>query len=410
MKNDNWLGKDHVNNQKKALIITNQSGFLWKFELSNVKLLQDLGYEIHYASNSAEEGYYYKPENLKQMGIIFHNIEIARSPYMIRMNWNALRELIQIIENEGIDIVHCHTPVGGLLGRMAGVLSSLKPKVIYTAHGFHFYKGAPWINNIVYQGVERLMAIFTDELVLINKEDYLKACTFRLRRNGKIHRIPGIGIDLSQFYPASEEEKRKIRKKIGIDEDAFFILSVGELNKNKNHRTIIQVMKKITDDNILDGKVIYGICGDGFLRNELRHFADENCSKDQIRFFGYQCEIRDYYAAADVTVFPSRREGFGMVGLESLAMGIPVVASDNRGTREYMQHGKNGYVCRYDDIDGFIAGIKKIRELSSAELKEMRCFCVNSTRDFSKENTNLIMQSIYEELNNKVEKREKTVN
>ena len=140
---------------KKALIITNLSGFLWKFELDNVALLQSLGYEVHFASNINEKGYPFEVYELEELGIVFHHIEIARSPYMWKMNARALKQIKQIIKEEHIGIIHCHTPVGALLGRLAvvGNANRKKLKVIYTAHGFHFYKGAPLLNNIVFKAV-----------------------------------------------------------------------------------------------------------------------------------------------------------------------------------------------------------------------------------------------------------------
>ena len=155
---------------KKALILTHQSGFLWKFELENVHLLQSLGFIVHYASNCAEDWHHYDLGELDRMGVIYHDIPIARSPYMWRMNFDAFRRLMDIVENEEIDLIHCHTPVGGVLGRLVGHFSKRHPKVIYTAHGFHFYKGAPILNNVLYRAVEYLLAPLTDVLIVINRE------------------------------------------------------------------------------------------------------------------------------------------------------------------------------------------------------------------------------------------------
>ena len=386
-----------MSRKKKALILTNQSGFLWKFELDNVRLLQELGYEVHYASNSAEEGYYYDPKELENMGVIYHDIEISRSPYALKMNYRALKAVIKLINEEHIDMIHCHTPVGGLLGRLAGVFCRKKPKVIYTAHGFHFYKGAPFINNHLYKLVERVLAWFTDVMILINSEDYQKAKSFHLRKNGKVFLVPGVGIDRTIFCQAARKEKLEKRKEIGIDEDTFFALSVGELNKNKNHATVIKAISKMCKENP-DINITYGICGDGFFREEIIQFAKDIGVEDKVRFFGYKCNIRDYYAAADVTVFPSRREGLGMVGLESLSMGIPVIAADNRGTREYMRNGMNGYICKYDDVDGYIDGIMNIVDMPDADLQKMSDCCIASVKPFLREKSNKAMSKIYGEI------------
>lgn len=395
---------------KQVLIITNQSGFLWKFELENVRILQSMGYRVHYASNRSEEGYSYDPEELTKMGVVYHDIEIARSPYMLKMNHKAFRQLKDIIEREKIDFIHCHTPVGGVLGRLVAVNSKRKPKVIYTAHGFHFYKGAPLVNNLIYKSVEKMLAPLTDVLVLINKEDYDSAQKFKLRKNGKVYQIPGVGIDLHTFMPVGKQHKVEQKQLLGIDQDAFFILSVGELNKNKNHITIIRAIKKMKDDNSIDRKIVYGICGDGFFMEDTRRLVADMGLSEEVIFFGYQMDIKKYYAAADVTIFPSIREGFGMVAVESLAMGVPVIAADNRGTREYMIDGKNGIVCEAMSLDAYIRGIETFLYMDEQQYEEMSKFSVDSIQKFSNQYSNSIMREIYEYIDRGVMDYEHTTN
>lgn len=384
-----------MSNCKKALITANMSGFLWKFELNNVRILQELGYEVHYASNINEKGYAFDLNQMRERGIIFHHIDIARSPFMFKMNLSALKEIIRIIDREKITLLHCHTPVGGLLGRLAGVLSKNRPRVIYTAHGFHFYKGAPIFNNVVYQLVERVLAHFTDVIILINEEDYMAAKTMHLKKNGRVYLVPGVGIDFSSFKPVSAAEKNVARHKIRIDEEAIFVLSVGELNINKNHKTVIMAMNAIIAMKELGDRVIYGICGDGYFRKDIQEFANNSGVGNKVLFFGYQYDIREYYAAADVTVFPSVREGLGMAGIESLAMGIPVIASDNRGTREYMRDGQNGFVFQAEDVNDCTRCIKRYFHLNPEQKKEMSEQCIKSVQRFSKDITGEIMKGIY---------------
>ena len=386
---------------RKALIITNLSGFLWKFELDNVALLQSLGYEVHFASNINEKGYEFELYQLEELGIAFHHIDIARSPYMWKMNAVALKQIKGIVQKEKIDIIHCHTPVGALLGRLVSVggNKSINPKVIYTAHGFHFYKGAPLLNNIVYKAVEYCLAPLTDVLVVINAEDYQQAQKLHLKKGGRVEQISGVGIEFSKFLPASEEEKKEIRREYAIPEDAFFALSVGELNLNKNHKTIISTIKQMKAEN---ANIVYGICGNGYWRNDIQNFAMAEGVDDRVIFFGYQEEIRKFYAMADVTIFPSKREGLGMVGIESLAMEIPVIAADNRGTREYMQDGKNGYVCCWNDVDGFKNAIYKYQSLSAFEKEKMKHYCRESVLRFDKTFVREKMRAIYTRLDQEV--------
>ena len=387
---------------KKALIIANLSGFLSKFEMNNVHILQDLGYEVHYASNTNAEVYDFRPELLRSEGVIFHNIKIARSPYMLHMNAAALRELIRIIDEEQITLIHCHTPVGGVLGRLAGALSRAKPKVIYTAHGFHFYQGEPLINNTVYKCAEFFLAHFTDVLVVINHEDYRNASKMHLKKNGRVVLIPGEGISHGKFAPVSENERLEARRRLGISENTFFILSVGELNLNKNHRVVIDAVQKILEKNRIAEPLLYAICGEGYFREEAEEYIAEHKLTGSVKLMGYQDKIRSYYAAADITAFPSVREGLGMAALESLAMGIPVIASDNRGTREYMRNGVNGYIYRADDSNGFAEGICKIYQLTGEERKRMSENCIKSTGPFDIRNTEVIMRDIYSKLNEEI--------
>lgn len=378
---------------KTVLIITHVSGFLMKFETENVKLLQEMGYTVHFASNRNEIGYPFEQEELFEIGVIFHHIDIARSPYMFQMNKKALRQLITIINEEQIELIHCHTPVGGMLGRLAAVhpKTNTRPKVIYTAHGFHFYKGAPFINNTAYYCVEKALARFTDVLVVINEEDYRSASSMKLRKGGRVFKIPGVGVNTSVFKPVDQQTKIKLREKNGIPKDAFLIISVGELNQNKNHRIALLAMKKLKNRK----NVYYGICGDGFYYENIKKYVEKLNISDRVFVWGYKRNIVDYYAMADVTLFPSRREGLGMAGIESLAMGIPVLAADNRGTREYMLDNENGFVFAYDDADGFKSGIDKILNMPEETLEHMKMKCVESISRFQKEYVHIVMKEIY---------------
>ena len=394
---------------KKALIVTHVSGFLLKFCMNDVEILQKMGYEVHYASNRNEKGYLYEETQLSERNIIFHHVDIARSPYMFKMNFQALKQLIKIINEENIQLIHCHTPVGGMLGRLAGRFCSLKkkPKVIYTAHGFHFFKGAPLLNNTIFYSVEKLLAPFTDAIVVINEEDYINARKLHLRKGGRVYKMPGVGIDRERFFPAGEEEKQSLRKKFQIPEDVFMILSVGELNENKNHKVVldaVQKIKKTEEATGRDEKICYGICGDGFFRNEIRDYAAKLGINSRVFFWGYCHDIRHYYAMADLTFFPSIREGLGMAGIESLAMGIPVLAADNRGTREYMVNGKNGFVYNCRDVDGFLRGIYSIKNMSADDRNQMKKYCCDSVEKFDTKYARQMLQKIYKETERAMQK------
>ncbi len=380
---------------KKILILATVGGFLPQFELDNVRILQEMGYTVHYAADMEHPNYSLDREMMDTLGIRLHQVPIMKSPFQFVQNGKALREVLQIIRREKISAVHCHTPEGGLLGRMAGLCCGRKLKIIYTAHGFHFYKGAPLPDRWVYYLAEKWLARLTDILIVINGEDYRSALKFRLRKGGRVYRIPGVGLDMEKFAPLTDDMRKAGRKELGLEEKDFFLLSVGELNENKNHHAVLLALDRMRKAGKDAGHIRYGICGDGVSRAELEGEISALGLSDTVTLYGYRNPVQSILGCADAFVFPSRREGLGMAALEALSMGIPVVAADNRGTREYMQPGKNGFVCRWDDTAGYIHGIEAVRSLGRAQREEMKRFCRESVMGFEKENTGRAMREIY---------------
>lgn len=390
--------------EKHILILTTTNDFLGKFEQENVRILQQRGYAVHYATNVNEPHYFSDLERLSKMDVIVHPIEIARSPFMIQDNQKALRQLVGLIRKYQIQAIHCHTPVGGLLGRLAGRLCRERNIIVlYTAHGFHFYREAPFINHLVYYRVEKILARYTDILLVINEEDYRNARKLRLKKNGSLYKLPGVGLDRKIFRPVSQHERKALRDRLGIGGGIFFLLSVGELNENKNHRVVLEALAKMKQMHKDISSIRYGICGDGFYRQRMERWILEMGLEDNVTLYGHRTDIPQMIGCADATVFPSKREGLGMAGLESLAMGVPVIASDNRGSREYMEHGKNGFVYRYDDVDGFAQGIEAMKNLCPAKRERMAERCVASARPFDQEYANALMCRVYADMERRIE-------
>lgn len=398
-------GRIVLSMEKHILILTTTHDFLLKFERENVKLLQSMGYVVHYATNLNEPHYLSDEERFRRMGVLAHHIEIARSPFLFSENQKALRQLLWLIRQYHIRVIHCHTPVGGLLGRLAGKLSGEgRPLVIYTAHGFHFYKGAPLLNHLVYYQVERWMARYTDVLIVINEEDYKNAKRFRLKKGGRIYKIPGVGLDSGRFRPLSAQRRQNLRQRLGIGPEDFFLVSVGELNENKNQRIVLEALAKLKGRNPeAAAHIRYGICGDGFFRERIEGWISQMGLEGMVTLYGYCRNVPAILGCADAAVFPSKREGLGMAGLESLAMGIPVIASDNRGTREYMQYGKNGFVFENDDVEGFIRGIQAVKNMPPKKREEMAAFCRASAEPFDKAYAAAMMRRIYFSVDRRLE-------
>lgn len=376
---------------KNALIITTIGGFVPQFEMNDVRILQEYGYTIHYASDFENPVYSIDLESLEKEGLILHHIDIKKSPFRVKENTRAFFQLKQIIEEENITLVHCHNPMGGVVGRLAARGCKRKPYIIYTAHGFHFYQGAPTKNWVLYYTAERFLARYTNRLIVINGEDYERAKRFRLYQNGKLEIIPGVGIDVIKFSRKKELRERK-RKELGIPKEAFHIVSVGELNDNKNHAAIIKAVADLDHTDIY-----YSICGRGAGEEKLRKLIKECRLESRVRLLGYRTDVEEVLQSADCFAFPSKREGLGIAAVEALACEVPVIAADNRGTREYMRQGEDGIVCHTQRVDEYAYAIMELK--TSPKLMEvMSKNGRKMAENFGIDETDKIMRRIYGEI------------
>lgn len=374
---------------KKALFVTTVSGFVPQFEMHDVHLLQEMGYEVHYASNFKNPVYACDRKALEAQGLKLHDLCIEKSPIRADRNLQAIRYLRQIIDKEQIDMIHCHTPLGGVVARVAAHASKQDPYVIYTAHGFHFYQGAPLWNWLSYYPTEKFLAKWTDVLITINREDFQRARqSFRLKKNGMVKQIHGVGMDGKRFCvdPAKRAEKRK---ELHIPEDAFHIVTSAELNENKNQRVILDAIATIKQPDIY-----YSLCGDGPMAETLQEWICQKHLENQVHLLGYRTDMEEILQTADVFVFPSIREGLGMAAIEALACGVPVVAAVNRGTREYVKHGINGLLCEAKDVEAFRIAIEKLY-MDKAYCRKLAKHCRASVEQFDIEHVAQTMRDIY---------------
>lgn len=312
---------------KKVLIITTVSGFLPQFEINNVKLLREAGCEIHYASNFKNPIYDFNKADLKAQGIRLHQLDIAKNPLKLRANLRAVKQLLHIMNENDIDIIHCHNPMGGVAGRVAASLCRRKPYVIYTAHGFHFYKGAPKKNWLLFYPVEWLLIHLTDIIVTINREDYERARKLPVKDRENVFQIHGVGVDPRRFSPRKEINEVK-RRNLNIPADAFHIVTAAELNDNKNQKVIIEAISTLPVEDIY-----YSICGKGSGEKYLRELIKEKGLENRVRLLGFRTDMEEILQTADCFAFPSYREGLGIAAVEALLCGVVLVAADNRGTR-----------------------------------------------------------------------------
>lgn len=325
----------------KILFISNIAERVGAFSIASIAAAKKCGMEYYYAANWEAATTEQIREDEEKFGISLIHIDLDRSPYSPK-NITAYKQLVEFIKKENIDYIHCNTPVGGLLGRLAGKKCKVK-KVIYQAHGFHFYKGAPLKNWLIYYPIERWLAHYTDAIITINKEDYERAQGFKLRNGGYVYYVPGVGIDLSQ-YELPENTRGIKRNELGLKETDVALISAGELNVNKNNRVIIETL-----GNLQNKDVHYFLCGVGPCEEELKDLAQTSGVAEQVHFLGYRTDIKELFRAADVFVMPSYREGLSRSIMEAMASGLPCVVSKIRGNADLIEEGKGGFLHDCND-------------------------------------------------------------
>lgn len=332
---------------KKVLFVaTLVKNHIAEFHLPYLKLFKQMGWETAVAAKND----YDDPSDCVIANCDrFYNVPFERSP-LKKENLAAYRAVSKIIREGDFDLIHCHTPVGAMVARLAARTARKKgTKVIYTAHGLHFYKGAPALNWLIYFPVEWVLAPLTDVLITINQEDYARAR--KILRAKKVVYIPGVGIDTARFQ-GREDRGAALRQALGIPGDATVLLSVGDLNKNKNHRAVIEALSRLENRDLQ-----YVVCGRGPLKEELENYAASLGLGDRVRFMGYRDDVAEFYAMADVFVFPSFREGLSVSVMEAMASGLPIACSRIRGNTDMVEQDVNGYLFDPAHVTGIADAI-----------------------------------------------------
>lgn len=364
---------------KKVLFVATVKVHIKAFHLPYLKWFKEQGYEVHVAA---------KNDFINEPCIIpncdkFYDINFARFPFS-KVNIKAYKQLKKIITENDYDIIHCHTPVAGVLTRLAA-RNSKNTTVIYTTHGFHFFKGAPLLNWLIYYPVERFCARFTDKLITINKEDYERAKKFSLRKNGNVYYVPGVGIDIEKFRNTKVDVQQK-KKELGIPENIPVFLSIGELNKNKNHIVVLNALSKLHDK-----RFIYLICGRGTLKEYLEEKIKELRLNNNVKLLGYRNDITEILKIADLFIFPSKREGLPVSLIEAMAADLPAIASNVRGNRDLLSKEN---LFAPDDVNALVKMIEK--QLDSIESGKSNKVEYKNLEQYSLQNVLKQMAEIYE--------------
>jgi len=314
-----------------------------------MKLLQEKGYEVHVATKLGN-----RRQEFDDISVIKHNVDFSRSPYSPKV-LKSLQQMEKLLKEIRFSLVHVHTPVAAFVTRLACQLTNTHP-VLYTAHGFHFYKVAPLKNWLLYYNMEKLAAHWTDGLITINEEDYEAAQKFKLRRNGKVFFVPGVGVDIVSLEQriASMDRSEK-RKELGLSVDTAVAITVGELNANKNYIQALKALSKLTKLNFH-----YIIVGNGESEQELKKAVNELMLQNKVSFLGFRRDVPELLAASDVFILTSRREGLPKAVMEAMAAGLPIIATDVRGNRDLVKNSENGYLVPLDDVEQTAIAIKRL--------------------------------------------------
>ena len=363
---------------KKVLFVATVTLHINTFHIPYLKLFKDNGYEVHVAS-FGEEPIEYCDKH--------YNIPFERFPLKPK-NYKAYKELKKIINENNYEIIHCHTPVGGVLTRLAAKRARKNgTRVIYTAHGFHFYKGAPLLNWIIYYPIEKYLAKHTDTLITINQEDYQLAKNKFNKRCKDIQYVPGVGIDTKKFdIKLTYKEKQELKESIGLEKDDFILTCVARLDKNKNQRFLIEVMEQLVKENNNIHLLLVG-------PDELNGLFQKNVKKkhleNNVHFLGKREDIPQILAITDIVVSASLREGLPVNVMEAFAAGKPVVALKCRGMEDLIKNNETGFIINNkEDLKEKILNLlndEKIKvRLIENERKKIDRYIVNNVIEETK--------------------------
>ena len=316
-----------------------------------------MGYEVYFGVNRAD------PEDLKcELPVKMYDSHTYRSITSFFDNYIAYKNLASIVKNRKIEVIHCNTPVGGLIGRVVGKRYHVD-KIIYTVHGVHFFKGAPFINRTLYKWAEQIMAHWTDAIITMNEEDFESARAFRLRKGGKIYKVHGVGISLDR-YKNVQVDRDVQRAGLGLNSDDIVCISAGDLVPRKNYKAAIEALAKVECN-----KLHYLICGVGSEKEILEKYACEKGVANQVHFLGYRADIIELLKCSDIFLFSTLQEGLPRSMMEAMACGLPCIASKIRGNVDLIEDGKGGFLCNPKDIDAFACAIKKLTDSQELRVK-----------------------------------------
>ena len=287
---------------KKVLFVAHVDSHIRHFHLPYLKYFKEKGYEVHVATSNDENEKFPNCD-------VKHTISFERSPFKLN-NIRAIFQMKKLLSENDFTLVHCHTPMGGVVTRLACKKAKKNgTKIFYTGHGLHFYHGAPIKNWILYYPIEKHLSRLTDVLITINKEDFeITKKRFKAKRNYLVH---GVGVDSNKFNenPLSQEESSSLKEELHILENDFCIFYVAELIPRKNQMMMIHAMKDIIAKN---NHIKLFLVGNGILTEMYQNEIKKEGLQNYINMLGYRKDVPKLLKVADLCVSTSTQEGLGL--------------------------------------------------------------------------------------------------
>lgn len=327
----------------RVLLVAPMSSVHERFNIANIRALKRMNCEVHLAANFSTDEHSEKyAETVRDDGAYVHNIPFERASLI--KNIKTIPLIRSLIKSGKYDFVHCHTETGGILTRIA-CFGLRETSVLYTPHGMSFYKGSSFKSQLVYRPIERYICKGMKKVLTMNSEEF---STVSKWNKDKVVFVHGAGVDIVPVQSSSVSRTEKLTE-LGLDPLRKTVLSIGELNDNKNHKTVIDAIS-LMDESI---RPQYLICGVGVLSDELIQYAENKGVCKNIFLAGYRYDIPDIVNVCDIFAFPSFHEGLSAALIQAMAAGLPVVCSEIRGNVDLIDEGRGGYLVRPDDFKAF---------------------------------------------------------
>ena len=365
---------------KKILLVATTDNMIWQFLVPHIKHLEQLGNNVECAC--AKTGFWF--DELVSMGIVMHQIDFTRNPISVK-NVKGFKELVNLQKSQQYNLIYCQQPVGGVMGRK--LAKKFKLPVIYTAHGFHFFKGNNPLKNLIFKTIEKYYATNTTALITMNEEDYNACKNWKAKKKYKIN---GIGFDNNK-YSKDELNKAEFKKKLHLGNE-FIIVTVAEFIKRKNYDTMLRTISNLKEENIK-----YLICGRGQEEDNIKALIKELGIENKVLLLGYRKDIDKIMQISNIFLLASHQEGLTLSVIEALNFGLPCVVSNVRGNCDLIENGKGGYVCNENDAVEFSNKIKILID-NKKLCEDMGKFNKELAKKYSIENVKIELKKIYKEI------------